>query len=196
MMRGNDHRFDQTLDDRVWRRPFHLRAACDEDAPAVIALIERCFSDYPGCVIDLPGLDADLPRVASHFAARQGRFWVAERMDAKEAAVAAGKGRIVGCIGHVPLEEPGLFELKRLYVHPSARRMGLASLLAERIERTVSDLGGREIRLWSDTRFRKAHAFYLARGYFRTGRTRELHDPSNTTEYEFVKYLEDQPTDS
>lgn len=196
MMHCNDPRFDKSPDDRVCRRPYHVRAALDEDAPEVIALIERCFSDYPGCVIDLPGLDADLPRVASHFAARRGRFWVAERKDTKKTAMAAGKGRIIGCIGLVPLEEPGLFELKRLYVHPEVRRMGLASLLAERIEQTVSDLGGREIRLWSDTRFREAHAFYIARGYCRTGRSRELHDPSNTTEYEFVKYLSDQPTDS
>ncbi len=170
-----------------------IRPARDEDASAVIALIERCFSDYPGCVMDLPGLDADLPRVASHFAARRGRFWVAERSVAEQpVSPADGEAvpRIVGCIGHVPLdEERGLFELKRLYVHPCARRMGLASRLATLVERTVRELGGREIRLWSDTRFREAHAFYLARGYRRTGRTRDLDDPSNTTEYEFVKIL-------
>ena len=50
-----------------------IRDATDADAAAVIALIDLCFSAYPGCVMDLPGLDSDLPQVASHFARKGGR---------------------------------------------------------------------------------------------------------------------------
>ena len=45
------------------------------------------------------------------------------------------------------------------------------------------------MELWSDTRFREAHAFYTAMGYTQTGRERDLHDRSESSEFEFVKEL-------
>ncbi len=191
MVKRRNRSHEMAWSERTSLCPFTIREARDDDAPDVIALVERCFSDYPGCVMDLPGLDADLPRVASHFSALGGRFWVAEAADDNPSASATA-ARILGCIGYLPLPTPGHFELKRLYVHPRARRMGLASRLAALVEEAVRDLGGNRILLWSDTRFREAHAFYRARGYRASGRTRELHDPSRTTEYEFTKGLDSQ----
>ncbi len=155
-----------------------IRDASDADAPAVIALIARCFSDYDGCVMDLPGLDADLPQVARHFRDRGGRFWVAE-----------AAGAIVGCVGYVPAEAETI-ELKRLYVAPEARRQGLASRLLALVEEAARRHGARSIVLWSDTRFVEAHAFYLAHGFAQTGATRRLDDPSHTTEYAFRRTVE------
>ncbi len=159
-----------------------LRDGTDADAADVIALIDLCFSQYPGCVMDLPGLDRDLPQVASHFAGRGGRFWVVENR-------AAAPARIVACCGVVPGAGGETAELKRLYVHPAARRRGLARRLAALVESWARAHGARRIELWSDTRFTEAHAFYLASGYRRTGRTRKLNDPSDTTEYHFEKIL-------
>ncbi len=155
-----------------------IREASDADAPAVIALIARCFSDYDGCVMDLPGLDADLPQVARHFRTRGGRFWVAE-----------AAGVIVGCIGQVPIDADRI-ELKRLYVAPEARRRGLASRLLALVEQAARRHGARWIELWSDTRFVEAHAFYLAHGFVRTGAARTLHDPSHTTEHAFRRKVD------
>ncbi len=163
-----------------------IRDATDADAAAVIALIDLCFSAYPGCVMDLPGLDSDLPQVASHFARRGGRFWVVENGNPDEE-------RILACGGVVPGSEAGVAELKRLYVHPIARRRGFASALVQRIESWARARGGERIELWSDTRFREAHAFYLALGYRRSGRSRRLNDPSDTTEFHFEKWLCEHP---
>ncbi|RMF68611.1 MAG: GNAT family N-acetyltransferase [Alphaproteobacteria bacterium] len=159
-----------------------IRDATDADAADVIALIDLCFSAYPGCVMDLPGLDSDLPRVATHFASLGGRFWVVE--NGRPAAP-----RILGCGGVVPGRLPDVAELKRLYVHPTARRCGLARQLVQRIESWARARGAQRIELWSDTRFHEAHAFYLALGYRRSGRTRRLNDPSDTTEFHFEKFL-------
>jgi hypothetical protein len=49
------------------------------------------------------------------------------------------------------------------------------------------------MELWSDTRFLDAHRLYERLGYRRTGRTRELHDLSDTVEYEFDKPLRSAP---
>jgi len=153
---------------------FDIREATDADSEAVIALIGACFRQYDGCVMDLPGLDSDLPAVASHFAQRDGRFWVLEDRS----------GRILGCAGFEP-KAVNVIELKRLYVDPDARRRGIASTLYTLVREVAEARGALAIELWSDTRFSEAHAFYLAHGFRRTGRTRKLDDPSHTTEYQF-----------
>ena len=154
-----------------------IREACDDDAEGLIALIGGCFAEYDGCVLDLDELDRPLLAIASTFAAEGGEVWVAEQ-----------EGRIVACGGYADVGG-GLFELKRLYVDKSARRQGLASRLLELVEKTARAKGGKAIDLWSDTRFVEAHAFYERHGYSRLPETRDLNDPSNTTEYHFVKEL-------
>lgn len=154
-----------------------IRAARDADAEALIRLIDGCFSEYPGCVMDLDNLDKDLLAIDSHIKALGGEFWVAERA-----------GRVVGCIGYAPCGDR-VVELKRLYVDKSARRGGLGGRLYDLVLAAARRHGARAINLWSDTRFKEAHAFYLRQGFRRLEETRDLHDPSNTTEYHFVLEL-------
>jgi N-acetylglutamate synthase-like GNAT family acetyltransferase len=154
-----------------------VRAATDADADALISLISNVFSEYPGCVIDLGTLDRDLLAIASHAQARAGKFWVAER-----------DGKAVACIGYT-LERPGVVELKRLYVAKSERGRGLGERLYRLVTDAARTLGAGAIELWSDTRFKAAHAFYQKRGFVRSPETRALNDPSNTVEYHFRKTL-------
>lgn len=125
-----------------------------------------------------------LRSAASHYAAKRGRFWVA--------AQSFSQGEwVTGCVGVVPTpaNPETQAELVRLYVHPRLRRQGLAHRLAALPEATAREWGATTIDLWSDTRFREAHAFYQALGYTRTGETRDLHDLSNSTEYHLIKHL-------
>lgn len=156
-----------------------IRSATDDDAPQVIALIAACFADYPGCVMDLPGLDADLPHIASNIRQQDGEFWV----------VTLGE-RLVGCAGYAPAADHEI-ELKRMYVARDMRRRGIAAQLLERVLAAAAQRRAAGIVLWSDTRFREAHRFYSRHGFVQTGRTRDLNDPSNTTEYEFRLRLSD-----
>ncbi len=154
-----------------------IRFGRDDDSDGVIALVDQCFSAYPGCVLDLPGLDADLPRIAQNFKAQGGLFWVAEE-----------RGEIVGMIGYAPLGDD-VIELKRLYVSPMKRRAGLATRLLHLVTDSALKIGARRIDLWSDARFLEAHAFYMRHGFFRPGDTRYLNDPSETTEHLFRRDL-------
>ena len=45
------------------------------------------------------------------------------------------------------------------------------------------------MKLWSDTRFDRAHRFYEKRGYVRTGPLRALDDKSNSIEFGYAKPL-------
>lgn len=155
-----------------------LRAVSDADAAGLISLVGASYAEYPGCVLDLPGVDDDLSAPATTAAVRGGRWWVLEQA-----------GRIAASIGTGGWHADGTVELKRLYVAASHRRRGIARGLVERVEAHAAAIGAQGVELWSDTRFTDAHALYEALGYVRTGEARELHDPSDTTEYRFHKAL-------
>ena len=154
-----------------------VRDVRDEDSAALIDLITGCWSEYPGCVMDVDGEERWLRGPAEAYAGWRGRFWVAET-----------DGEIVACGGYRPKSESTI-ELKSLYVAKSARRRGIARALVDLIESEARSRGARKIELWSDTRFLDGHGFYREHGYTQTGRTRELHDVSNSVEYEFIKEL-------
>jgi putative acetyltransferase len=155
-----------------------LRPVTDEDADGVIELIGATFAEYPGCVLDLSGIDGDLLTPRQTAAATDAAWWVLE-----------ADRRIVATIGAGPRHDDGSVELKRLYVAASHRRRGLARGLVALVEAHAEQAGATSIELWSDTRFHDAHALYTALGYARTGESRDLHDPSNTTEYRFTRQL-------
>jgi predicted GNAT family N-acyltransferase len=139
-----------------------IRPVTDADASALQQLIGGCYAEYEGCVLDLADLDAWMTAPAS---TGDRTLWV---VPGPEAGLTASVGHAHG-------------ELKSLYVTASARGSGLGESLVRLAERAGTD------HLWSDTRFTDAHRLYSRLGWTRTGRQRELHDPSHTTEWEFVR---------
>lgn len=162
-----------------------IRPVRDADAEGLIAMIEACFHEYPGCVMDLGDLDKDLLAIATNTAAQDGEFWVAERSDGP----GGQGGTIVGSGGYAPHKSNlgDMVEVKRLYVSRLGRRQGLATRFLRLIEEAAASRRVQAIDLWSDTRFLEGHAFYEAHGFRQTGASRDLHDPSNTTEYHFIR---------
>lgn len=155
-----------------------IRPVTDDDAGQLIELIGSVYGEYPGCVLDLDGVDADLTEPASSFRDKGGDLWV----------VTDDQGEIVACCGWAPTG-PGTVELKRLYVRPDRRRAGLGAWLVEQVERVAHERGAGTVTLWSDTRFTDAHRLYRRCGYRATNETRQLHDPSDTTERRFERQL-------
>ena len=155
-----------------------IREATDKDAPGLITLIGDIFKEYD-CVLDLEDLDKELLGIKTAMKAQYGKFWVAEH-----------ERRIVGCIGYgLKGESRNIVELKRLYVGKDFRRQGLAVRLANLVYQAAGAVGAKAIDLWSDTRFKEAHAFYLQHGFVKLPETRRLYDPSNSTEFHFIKSL-------
>ncbi len=145
-----------------------IRPGQDSDAPAFIALITRCWADYPGCVLHVDAEEPELHALASHFAARGGALWI------------AGEG--IGMIATRPTRD-GTWEICRVYVHPEHHGTGLAHRLMDLAE---AHSGAPAFELWTDTRFGRAHGFYAKRGYQRR-ETRALGDLSNSSEYRYEK---------
>jgi N-acetylglutamate synthase-like GNAT family acetyltransferase len=110
---------------------------------------------------------------------RGGEFWVAERA-----------GKIVAT-GAVKLHAD-CGEVKTIYVHPLARRQGLARRLTELAIEHARQAGRRKMILWSDTRFTKAHALYASMGFIRDGE-RDLHDSNHSREFGYWKAIPERP---
>lgn len=155
-----------------------IREARDDDADQLIDLIERCYAEYEGCVLDVDGEAPELRAIATYHAEHGGRFWVAE-----------SAGQLVASAGLVAGSEPDVMEMKKVYVAKEARQVGLGARLCSLVEAEAMSRRANVVELWSDTRFLDAHRLYEHRGYVRGPKTRELHDKSNSVEYYYRKTL-------
>lgn len=154
-----------------------LRPGEDGDAAAFIAIVSACWDEYPGCVTDIDGEAPELRALASAMAAKSGAVW---------AALADGK--VVGLCAAWPHNEH-TWEVGKMYVAAPHRGHGAARALLDEAEAHARAAGGREMRLFSDTRFDRAHAFYEKAGYVRAGALRALGDKSNSIEFGYAKPL-------
>lgn len=160
------------------RASISVRKAATADSEAVIAVVRKCWTQYPDVVFDL---DAELPELkdfARHYRGLEGEAWVAE-LDSE----------IVGCVAITPDDQPGMWMLHKLNVLPTARRHGVATALMREAEAAARAQDAVRMALWSDTRFVESHAFYASLGYEKIPLTRELGDLSGTVEYRFRKSL-------
>lgn len=82
--------------------------------------------------------------------------------------VAHRSGQSLGC-GAVKLAEPGVAEVKRLWILPAARRQGLGSRILAELEARAAAAGKRLVRLDTNGALGEAVALYQRRGYREVG---------------------------
>jgi putative acetyltransferase len=156
-----------------------LRYARDDDSDAIIALVFRVWSEYPGKTLVAANDMPELLEPASAYARNGGRFWVVE-----------ANGEIIGTIALMPTAEPGVVELQKLYVARDMRKNGLGSFMCSLVEREARERGAHAIELWSDVKLRDAHRRYERLGYRRGQALKTYHDTSSTIRGYYRKELD------
>ncbi|HWB29088.1 MAG TPA: GNAT family N-acetyltransferase [Vicinamibacterales bacterium] len=78
--------------------------------------------------------------------------------------VAEAAGEALGC-GALRVREPGVAEIKRMFVRPSARRRGVARAVLRALEARAAELGLPRILIETGAAQPEAIALYLSSGY-------------------------------
>ncbi|MBL9053835.1 MAG: MarR family transcriptional regulator [Tabrizicola sp.] len=129
----------------------------DPDSPEALICVQSYFDELASRI---PGLDRDkftLPDPASDtYRPPHGRFLIAWSDDLP-----------VGCVSLRPLD-PVTAEVKRLWVHDTARGHGLARRLMRAIEDEARAMDLRQLKLDTNSALTEALALYQAIGWTRT----------------------------
>lgn len=98
--------------------------------------------------------------------------------------VARGDGAVVGCGGLQSLAD-GTVEIKRMWVHPQWRGLGLAGRLLRRLETEAVAMGHDVVRLDTNRELTAAIAMYRAAGYVEVPR----YNDNSYADFWFEKHL-------
>ena len=113
-------------------------AFAQAESPAQIAQTRKLFLEYAqslGFSLCFQNFDQELDGLPGGYAPPDGRLLLAEY-----------EGQIVGCVALHKLE-PGICEMKRLYLRPMVRGKGLGRVVADRIITEARRMGYQRMRL-------------------------------------------------
>jgi ribosomal protein S18 acetylase RimI-like enzyme len=118
----------------------------------------QLFNEYASSV----GVDLSYQDFATELASLPGKYAspMGELLLARD-----GHGQPAGCVGLRPIEPNGCCEMKRLYVSPKARGLGLGRALIDGIIREAVRMGYSEMRLDTLASMREALSLYEKVGF-------------------------------
>lgn len=128
------------------------RTASDLEA---VAELFRAYASSLGIDLAYQDFEAELASLPGKYAPPSGELLLARDAD----------GEPVGCVGLRPFGEDGCCEMKRLYVAPRGRGLGLGRALMNAIVEEATRIGYREMRLDTLSTMTEAISLYQKGGF-------------------------------
>lgn len=136
-------------------RPFQIQPALSADDLAAVAQLFTTYAATLPIALGYQDFEAELADLPGKYAPPDGALFLARGVD----------GDPLGCVALRPLPEPGVCEMKRLYLAPAARGHGLGRALAEAVIAAARARGYRELRLDTLPTMQAALGLYARLGF-------------------------------
>ena len=135
--------------------PFRLAPVRHAEEIAAAAALFREYADWLGIDLSFQGFEAELASLPGKYAPPTGELMLA----------CASVGGALGCVAVRPLDGLTICEMKRLYVRPAARGLGIGAALVGAIITSAEELGYAEMRLDTLPTMPEAFALYERFGF-------------------------------
>ncbi len=135
---------------------FRLARARHAEEMASAAVLFREYADWLAIDLSFQGFDAELRDLPGKYAPPTGELLL---------AYSAG-GEALGCVAVRALGDTAVCEMKRLYVRPTARGLGIGRTLVDAIIRSAEELGYLEMRLDTLPTMAEAYGLYEIPAYY------------------------------
>ncbi|MGE0873089.1 MAG: GNAT family N-acetyltransferase [Burkholderiales bacterium] len=133
-----------------------LRQADSPEAVATARSLFREYADAIGTSLEYQGFSAELAALPAPYVPPRGAL-----------LIAYVDGSAAGCAGLRPIDDAS-GEMKRLYVRPDCRGLGLGRRLVEAVVRSARDAGYRALRLDTLPGMATAQTLYRQLGFVET----------------------------
>ena len=143
-------RFLKGMPDAV---PVEIQEVRDAAGIGQVAMLFREYADSLDFPLDFQDFDQELRTLPGRYDPPMG-----------ELLIARVAGKVAGCVGMRPLE-PGACEMKRLYVRPAFRGLGIGRALARAIIDRAQSRGYERMRLDTVPSMTTAQALYRSMGF-------------------------------
>jgi ribosomal protein S18 acetylase RimI-like enzyme len=134
---------------------FRLAKVRHADEIAAAAILFREYADWLGIDLSFQGFEAELESLPGKYAPPIGELMLAY----------SPAGEALGCVAVRPLQGAAVCEMKRLYVRPAARGLGIGAALVAAIIRSAEELGYTQMKLDTLPSMPEAFALYKRCGF-------------------------------